>query len=463
DNNGLIESSLIYADSSYRWLGGVEDLDEPGDPRNWIRSGTYQVPNESTNPANDYNMPNKPLDPDQNYEKIVNGTWAPYVLCAASDQENNGPAFSLLSKISAQLDEVYSVDIVFTPDKSKWTRSAVIEMRADPTQSQGNVPRFRFRGSPSVDKDGNFAAPGSGPSDNPDAPNYIADSSMSWFPGYAINVETGERLNIMFGEDSWLVEDNGRDMKFNPTSSLTETFGNARFGGKHYVYVMSHVTRNPSPDAVYDFPAYDGCKYLRNIVNHFEVPAIVYMGAMFSTVSWVGIPLAVDGKDWLENEARVRIRVAKPYGQYYSTKMDSALVANSQNGQLPMYRFETESVATEYNNPDKAESDLDLIQVVPNPYYAYAGGAGYERNALDNRVKITNLPEQCVISIYNISGTLIRQITKDEEKTSVDWDLKNFAGVPIAGGVYIIHVKSDSGEKIVKWFGGLRIPDLNVF
>ncbi|MCU0370859.1 MAG: T9SS type A sorting domain-containing protein, partial [Bacteroidales bacterium] len=140
-----------------------------------------------------------------------------------------------------------------------------------------------------------------------------------------------------------------------------------------------------------------------------------------------------------------------------------ALVENSQNGQWPMYRFETESVATELNNPDKAKTDLDLIQVVPNPYYAYAGGEGYERNALDNRIKITNLPEQCVISIYNVSGTLIRQITKDEPKTSVDWDLKNFAGVPIAGGVYIIHVKSDNGEKIIKWFGGLRIPDLNVF
>ncbi len=35
------------------------------------------------------------------------------------------------------------------------------------------------------------------------------------------------------------------------------------------------------------------------------------------------------------------------------------------------------------NNPDKAKSDLDLIQVVPNPYYAYAGGPGYEENALD--------------------------------------------------------------------------------
>jgi flagellar hook assembly protein FlgD len=73
------------------------------------------------------------------------------------------------------------------------------------------------------------------------------------------------------------------------------------------------------------------------------------------------------------------------------------------------------------------------------------------------------LPKTCTITIYNVSGTLIRQFDKDEEKTSVDWDLTNFAGVPIAGGVYIIHVKSPSGERVIKWFGGLRIPDYNVF
>jgi hypothetical protein len=175
------------------------------------------------------------------------------------------------------------------------------------------------------------------------------------------------------------------------------------------------------------------------------------------------MPMAIDGKEWLNNDVRIRIRIAKPYERYYSAPMDSAAVANSQNRQYPMYQFETESVAVEDYNAEKAENDLDLIKVVPNPYYAYAGGPGYENNALDTRVKITNLPRQCTISIYNVSGTLIRQITKDEEKTSVDWDLKNFAGVPIAGGVYIIHVKSKDGEKIIKWFGGQRIPDLNVF
>jgi hypothetical protein len=463
ENNGLLESSLTFADSSNRWLSGIPDIDEPGFPLNWIRSGTYQVADEPTNPANDYSMPTKAVDPDQNYEKIIGGTWAPYVLCAADEQDNAGPAFSLNSKLSATLEDVFSVDIVFTPDRSKWTRALVVEMCADPTLAQGNAERFKFRASPSVDMDGNYAATGSGPSDDPNAPNYISDSSMSWFPGYAINIETGERLNIMFGEDSWLVEDNGRDMKYNPTSSIMDAVsGAARFGGKHYVYVMNHVTRTEA-GLVYPFPAYDGCKFIKNGYKLHEQGVFIYDKVWYSTAAWVGIPLAYPGREWLGNEAKIRIRVAKPYARYYSTEMDSAAVANSENRQFPMYRFETESVATEYNNPEKAKTDLDLIQVVPNPYYAYAGGAGYERNALDTRVKITNLPEQCVISIYNVSGTMIRQITKDEAKTSVDWDLKNFAGVPIAGGVYIIHVKSDSGEKTIKWFGGMRIPDLNVF
>ena len=113
----------------------------------------------------------------------------------------------------------------------------------------------------------------------------------------------------------------------------------------------------------------------------------------------------------------------------------------------------------------KAESDLDLIRVVPNPYYAFAVGAGYETTPLETKVKITNLPERCIVTIYNVSGTLIRQFTKDDPITSIDWDLKNHAGIPISGGVYVIHVKDEilGQERIVKWFGSLRIEDFKEF
>jgi hypothetical protein len=176
---------------------------------------------------------------------------------------------------------------------------------------------------------------------------------------------------------------------------------------------------------------------------------------------YVGMPMAVQGEEWLSNEARIRIRIAKPYVRYYSSQqLDTIYEGMDVNRFYPKYAFSTQGIATEYRDPEKLETDLDLINVVPNPYYAYSS---YERNALDNRVKITNLPEQCVITIYNMSGTRIRQYKKDEPKTSIDWDLKNFAGVPIASGVYLIHIKSEDGERVIKWFGSMRPIDLNTF
>jgi len=464
DNNGFLESTVEYADSSVRWLGGVPDNNVPASPLNWIRSGSYAGP-EGDVAFNDYNLPTAPFDPNEIYEKIANGTWAPYVLCSYSAQSNVGPCFDDVSKLSSRMQDLFSVDIVFTPDKSKWSRASVMEMSHDSKLSEGNVERFWFRSAQSVDKDGNPAPVGSGPSDNPNDPNYIAETGMGWFPGYAINVETGERLNIMFGEDSWLASDNGRDMLFNPTSSILESIsGVPRFGGKHYVYVMDHTSRTLSGSS-FTFPAYDACNYIRYADTIYPAAPMdkVFYPALYSSAMYVGMPLSIDGKEWLNNEVKIRIRIAKPYKKYYSTRLDSASIANSQNGHLPMYRFETESVATQADDPQKAETDLDLIKVVPNPYYAYAGGPGYEENALDNRVKIINLPKSCTVTIYNVSGVLIRQYTKDSEITSLDWDLKNFAAVPVAGGVYIIHIKADAGDKIIKWFGGLRPPDLNVF
>jgi hypothetical protein len=79
-------------------------------------------------------------------------------------------------------------------------------------------------------------------------------------------------------------------------------------------------------------------------------------------------------------------------------------------------------------------------------------------------VKITNLPEKCIISIYNVNGTLIRQFNKDNKNTYLTWDLKNTYGISIASGVYIIHINAPGiGEKVIKWFGALRPIDLNNF
>ncbi|MBM55513.1 MAG: hypothetical protein CMB32_03040, partial [Euryarchaeota archaeon] len=117
---------------------------------------------------------------------------------------------------------------------------------------------------------------------------------------------------------------------------------------------------------------------------------------------------------------------------------------------------------TDLNVESTLTSVLDMINVVPNPYYAYSK---YETSKIDNRVKITNLPEVCTVSIYNLSGTLVRQYNRSNDpSTSLDWDLKNHKNVPIAGGVYIIHVDVPGiGQKVLKWFGVMRPIDLDNF
>jgi hypothetical protein len=101
---------------------------------------------------------------------------------------------------------------------------------------------------------------------------------------------------------------------------------------------------------------------------------------------------------------------------------------------------------------------LKLINVVPNPYNAFSE---YENNKLDNRVKITNLPERCTISIYSVNGKLIKQIKKDSPVTYQDWTLTNHANIPVASGVYLIHVEIPGiGERILKSFIAMRTVDL---
>jgi hypothetical protein len=81
-------------------------------------------------------------------------------------------------------------------------------------------------------------------------------------------------------------------------------------------------------------------------------------------------------------------------------------------------------------------------------------------------VKITNLPERCTVTIYDSRGKLVKQFKKDSPETYQDWLLTNHAGIPVASGVYLIHVevRNESGEvighKIVKSFIAMRQVDL---
>ena len=96
---------------------------------------------------------------------------------------------------------------------------------------------------------------------------------MGWFPGYAVDVETGERLNLFFGENTvyrdFVAEALGlgteaHDMVWNPGAQIVlPTTGipgplELYVGGQHYIY----VTREK----------YDGCAEIRKNIDRTSAP-----------------------------------------------------------------------------------------------------------------------------------------------------------------------------------------------
>lgn len=462
-HNGFLDAKMIFEDETKPWLLFLPDGDN-FDALNWIRVGTYTNPQEFGGCIDKRYDDYLNKDNDKHFGKILGGTWAPYVF-THSGQYGLSLKGAIGNSDLGKYEPLSSVDLVITKDKSKWTRSCVVEMHENEYredncgfpveitsalvpwlnyQSIGNAHKFTLRKSPSVDKEGKPLDDGT--------------YGLSWFPGYAIDHRTGERLNIVFSEDSWLADDNGTDMIWNPSSGLYSERGPV-FGGKHYIYIMGH-SQNPTAQNV--APAYDSCQWFYNKLLEYEQTSSASMAKQvlnkaWASAMWTAIPITNPNYDFLATDVRIKLRVGTPYHK----GMNDFEVENPENDNLPYFSFTTENVKTIKNHNETAVNALDLIKVVPNPYY---GSSYYEHNQLDNYVRITNLPQKCVISIYNSAGILVRKLDKDNNDPFLEWDMKNTYGITIASGVYIVHINAPGiGEKVVKWFGALRPIDLNNF
>jgi len=535
----FIEASMTFADPQKQWLTGLADTD--GDEAaNWIRSGS-KVTTPTASVFDDYTQ-----DLDKVFAKVLNGTWAPYNLCSATKSSGStisvpaGPAYlgSYFAGPDADKPQdadprlVSSVDVVFTPDQSKWTRCVVLEMQDDSLLSENVTRHFGLRDHASIDKNGVAATTTVG-STNPSDPNYISGKSMSWFPGYAINVETGERLNMAFGEDSYNYSDNGNDMKWNPTyRKNTGTYDNS-FGGRHYIYVFGHnkdalysgtltINSNPSIASLslttLGAGRYDAGKAIYTQMEMFSRlnsnavnPVKAYSAPMQNVMRdamWVNIPLLTspeysftDPKN-MPCEVKVRLRVKKPFRYGYSTEwsdrypeaanyigganphylvntptanLPKDTSATPLNNNMPMYEFSTADIYTMIGDAQTVKNAMDRIRIVPNPYYGYSS---YETKNLDNRIRICNLPSNCTINIFTMNGTLVRTFKRDvsgqedavlenggniqsKRAPSLDWDLKNQSGIPVASGLYIFHINGPGDvEKKLKGCGVMRPRDI---
>lgn len=440
------------------------------------------------------------LDPDRGLSQFGQTPFMPYYLLdwrtrGEFDFPFVGPVWvnnsaSGIVRNQMDIDNLNNVDIVFTSNKNLWSRCVIVETANRfytdfGFATEGNLKQFDLRhalavgkdagpdGLPApdntieLDKDGNPVLSGGQP---------VLQRGMGWFPGYAIDVETGQRLNVFFGEnsvyDGSLVPEafeegaTGRDMMFNPTSQVLLPIDLSTIpypyysGGQHCVY----VTRTP----------YDGCEPFR--LNLKPGPSPLGKVRAMKDITWGGmlllsedVQLKTYAEGLIPTDLVVKLRVTNPY----QVEVDDAAFAGDQrtgsgeNNYHPLYRFSIQGKQAAELTSEQVENALDAINVVPNPYYGFSD---YETSQFTTTVKITNLPAKCTVTIYSLDGKFIRQYVRDEvglapegtnravERSQInpalEWDLRNNKQIPVSSGVYLIHIAADGlGERTIKWFG----------
>jgi hypothetical protein len=93
------------------------------------------------------------------------------------------------------------------------------------------------------------------------------------------------------------------------------------------------------------------------------------------------------------------------------------------------------------------------VNVFPNPYYAQNK---YELDRTHRFVTFSHLPRRATIRLFNLAGTLVRTIVKDDASQFATWDLTNERGLPVGGGIYLAGIELrdannvDLGKKTLK-------------
>ena len=103
---------------------------------------------------------------------------------------------------------------------------------------------------------------------------------------------------------------------------------------------------------------------------------------------------------------------------------------------------------------------LDRVLVVPNPY---RGTAEWEVE-YEDRIKFTNLPPVAKISIFSLSGDLIKEIEHTNGQAEEYWDLVTRNNQSVVSGLYVyvveapdVNIVGESSKNLEKYIGKFAI------
>jgi hypothetical protein len=322
--------------------------------------------------------------------------------------------------------------VSYVPWASLGRTGYIIENRAGLHYSppyNRDFDRFNYWESDDVELD--FSTPSLGY-------DYLAEwvNGYAPFSAYRHNFATGNKEQIFAG---WWETDGDYELSIHATRWVGPIYGKASFEPIYCFVGMVATPYDPAKEAQYiaedDLTTSGGCGWgsggCDNSTTSGAQITYPYMTATLFT-DYLGsgvLPTAAGFAYW----------------GGYTTASSVVWEMSKPNSSADTFTFSTDGLGVVAN-----AYDPERIKVWPNPYYGYNPE---ERDALDRRVMFTHLPEEgpATIRIFALDGTLVRVLHhNDAGSQHATWDMKNDFELPVASGMYVAHVETNFGDKILK-------------
>jgi hypothetical protein len=299
----------------------------------------------------------------------------------------------------------------------------------------------------------------------------VADAqNTGWVDGSSpINVKVSSTEGFFFPWEYNIVftnNDNAYSSAVNSTSRIKDADGNSlgpsqillKKSFNFYIINKSRLDANGDPEKL-DMFVYD-----KNQNGTFDYDSDEVLVGYFVTSGsknyWAGTIFSID----------------------FSTAYKESTMPS--NGNIYQVNFKRPFIESDYfeftvipavdADEEQLNADMNKIKVVPNPYVmtnSLEGAvANYQLNQ-ERQLMFTNIPAECVIKIFTVSGVLVDEIvvsnsvasrtTSWDQNSSTNgtafWDLKTREGLDIASGYYIYQVKSTlTGEEKIGKFAVIK-------
>ena len=167
---------------------------------------------------------------------------------------------------------------------------------------------------------------------------------------------------------------------------------------------------------------------------------IFYLAGHFTMMQMAALPAA--GTVW-----HVRQYAGNVTGTTGSYKFVSAV----RPPNVPGLHARVDFTGSTLSPATTTAANLAKVHTVPDPYYVTNA---LETTANNKVLQFVNLPSECIVRIYSVSGVLVNVLTHSDPTGGglLNWNLRNRNNQFVASGVYFYHIEAPDGKTKVGRF-----------